>query len=774
MAQTVQSLPGTERINYFGVRHLSPASAHHLLGLLERVRPRCVLIEGPSDAGELLPHLASRDIQPPIALLAYTTQSPVQSVMYPLAEYSPEYQAARWAINHRADVRFIDLPASATIRFDRRPSAEEPEEREALLEYLHRQSEFYDGAATQGGEPDYETFWERNFEQCLSTDAFVQKTAAMSEALRECTEDAQWSSDKAGAGYNMIREAHMKRQILAALSEGYEPDQIVVITGAYHTAGLRGPAPAMSDEELASLPNNPVNLTLMPYSYYRLCSQSGYGAGNKAPAYFQLLWEHIRMGDLGRLAPVYLSLLGEATREDGQPNSTASVIEAVRLSQSLASMHDGEIPTLRDMHDSAVCLLGGGELPALATAFARIDVGTAIGSLPEGVAQTPVQVDMNRQLTRLRLDKYKTTVAQDLVLDLREKRTVQNRESAFMDLNRSVFFHRLTLLGIRFCRQATMADASAWAEKWVLQWTPEAEIEIVEAALKGETIENAAAFTLNERFEATENIVEVALLLRLAFAGQLLKEAPNGIKRIQALCADGSNFTAIAAACREVSDILQYRDVRGVDTEPLLPILEQLFLKAALVFFDGAGCDDEGANAVVAAVEHMHRVSQEQCDHVDDELWLQKLRSVADADDRNAKLSGVATALLMERGQMTDEDFGKEVSRRLSYGVPGDLAALWFEGLSARNRYVLLSHTGVWQQLDDYLDGLDLDDFKRSLVYLRRAFGTFSAREKTSIIEILAELWQVDASSASEFLLEELSEDQQETLAELNDFDFDL
>ena len=33
----------------FGVRHLSPAGAWHLLRLLEEVRPRLVLVEGPSD-----------------------------------------------------------------------------------------------------------------------------------------------------------------------------------------------------------------------------------------------------------------------------------------------------------------------------------------------------------------------------------------------------------------------------------------------------------------------------------------------------------------------------------------------------------------------------------------------------------------------------------------------------------------------------------------------------------------------------------------------------
>ena len=47
----------------------------------------------------------------------------------------------------------------------------------------------------------------------------------------------------------------------------------------------------MTDKELKALPAVKCSLTLMPYSYYRLSSQSGYGAGNHAPAYYQRLFD---------------------------------------------------------------------------------------------------------------------------------------------------------------------------------------------------------------------------------------------------------------------------------------------------------------------------------------------------------------------------------------------------------------------------------------------------------------------------------------------------
>ena len=93
----------------FGVRHLSPAAAWHLRRLLDRVKPKLVLIEGSDDADELIPHIVSPKSKPPIAFLAYTADAPVRTFAYPLASYSPEYQALLWCREHKAQARFIDL-----------------------------------------------------------------------------------------------------------------------------------------------------------------------------------------------------------------------------------------------------------------------------------------------------------------------------------------------------------------------------------------------------------------------------------------------------------------------------------------------------------------------------------------------------------------------------------------------------------------------------------------------------------------------------------------
>ena len=73
----------------------------------------------------------------------------------------------------------------------------------------------------------------------------------------------------------------------------------------------------------------------------------------------------------------------------------------------------------------------------------------------------------------------------------------------------------------------------------------------------------------------------------------------------------------------------------------------------------------------------------------------------------------------------------------------------------------------------DYVASLDEDHFRRSLVFLRRAFGGFSAREKRQIAENLAEHWGVSADAASDAIEKELTETEEKTLKDLNEFNFD-
>ena len=72
-----------------------------------------------------------------------------------------------------------------------------------------------------------------------------------------------------------------------------------------------------------------------------------------------------------------------------------------------------------------------------------------------------------------------------------------------------------------------------------------------------------------------------------------------------------------------------------------------------------------------------------------------------------------------------------------------------------------------------YVAALDDEQFKRALVFLRRAFGSFAPQEKRAVCENLAEHWGVSGEAAEEALAAPLSEEEEKKLSELNEFDFD-
>ncbi|WP_088547213.1 DUF5682 family protein [Paenibacillus aquistagni] len=781
-------------VHIFGVRHLSPAGAKHLLDVMEQVRPTAVLIEGPQDASPEIRHLTNPNTKPPVAILAFTDELPVRTAMWPFAVYSPEYQAMQWAAGNGAHCAFIDLPTSAvlalqSVRSEDVPDLVEEAEREndrhspdvpALEADLpneglnEQEASIYQRIAALAGEQDYDMYWERHYEHNMSPGAYQQAILAFSEQMRALTEPMESSLKRTEYAYNAVREAYMLRQIQETIAAGHQPDKIVVVCGAYHAAALANGLNAMSDEELAALPTRSSKLTLMPYSYYRLSSMSGYGAGNNAPHYYELMWEHITAGTLDQLPEHYLSRAARLLREAGTHRSTAEVIEAVRLAQSLAALHNGSAPTLLDLRDAAKTLLGQGELGAVAEALARLDVGTAIGSLSEGVSQTPIQDDLNRFLRQLKLEKYKTTVAADLALDLRENRRVKSEEARFLDLKRSTLFHRLQLLGISLAKyRGSGQEQATWAEHWVIQWTPEVEIEVVESTLLGETIEVACAFVLQQKLQECTSIDEAAKLIRTACECALLTQMDAARQVLQHIAADSQDVVQMGAAAHELSMIIRYGDVRHMDTTPLEPLLAQLFLRASLFLLDASSCNDEASAAMLSAINQLNSIALDHQEQVEDELWIQQLTELARRDDRNPRLSGFACAILLERNILSASQCAEEVSRRLSPGIPADIGAGWFEGLSMRNRYALLSRMSLWEQLNAYIESLDDEEFRRALVFLRRSFSTFNPSEKVMIAEILGELWGIEPEEVEEALGGELKEDEADMLEQLNDFEFE-
>ncbi len=750
----------------FGIRHLSPAGAWHLKNFLTEKNPKLVLVEGPCDFDDILPWFADAAVQPPIAVLAYTKDAPVRTILYPFAEYSPEYQAILWCHENKKKCRFIDLPSEVFLALpEHAPGAKAADSGE------EERMNVYALLDKQAGEDGHETFWERTMEHTKDTEGYRRGAALFGSELRALEDDSETDRPEI-----LVREAFMRRKIAEAVAEGFAPEEIVVVTGSYHVAGLLDEqAEAMTDKELASLPRLEASHTLMPYSYYRLSTRAGYGAGNRAPAYYALLWEAIGRGDLSYTARCYLSRIAGYQRTHGNPVSSAQVIEAVQLAAALAKLRGGSgIPALRDLRDAAVTCLGGGSFSELTLATADTEIGTAIGSLPDGVSRTSIQDDFYRKLKELKLEKYRGITQQELALDLRENRNVSSQAAAFLDLHRSFFLHRLRVLGVSFAAAAAARqDNATWAEHWSVRWTPEAEIELVEAALKGDTIAQAASFCMKERVEQAPNMGEAAKVIEDAFACGMTEAAAYATAALQAMAVDAASVADLASVANSLSVILKYGDIRQLDSRPLIPILQQIFFRACLILPGECICDDEASKTMAGAMEKLNSAALAH-DFLDVASWNEALREVAERDDLNTKLSGYAMAIRLERSLADGEALRLEVGRRLSRGIPAELGAGWFEGLAMKNRYALIARLSLWESLDEYLEMLDDEEFKRALIFLRRAFADFTAMEKDSIAENLGEIWGYNGQEVSEALNSELGGKEKELVESLDAFDFDF
>ncbi len=82
-----------------GVRHHSAALARVMPELLAQFRPKSVLVEMPPEFEPWLEYLGRSDLETPVALAACDETRLIS--FYPLADFSPELAAIRWAAKHK-------------------------------------------------------------------------------------------------------------------------------------------------------------------------------------------------------------------------------------------------------------------------------------------------------------------------------------------------------------------------------------------------------------------------------------------------------------------------------------------------------------------------------------------------------------------------------------------------------------------------------------------------------------------------------------------------
>lgn len=704
-------------VHIFGIRHHGPGSARSLLHALDELRPDAVLIEGPPDADKLIPYAAHPDMQTPVALLVYNPAQPQQAGWYPFAAFSPEWNALRYALANGLHVQFMDLPQKHMLALPA-PALPDAATAEALRTSEHAlHLDPLRALAEAAGYSDSERWWEQLVEERRSSSELFEAILEAMAALRQ--EIAATPHPLPGHDEREARREAWMRKTIRTASRKYK--RIAVVCGAWHAPVLTTPNP--DDERvLSDLPSVSTRATWAPWTYGRLSRDSGYGAGISSPGWYHHLWTY----DAPQVTAHWLARVAALLRAEDLTASSAQVIDAVRLAETLAALRGRPVPGLTEMNEAVLAVLCGGDDTPLRLVHRKLIVGETMGSVPEDAPAAPLQHDLERQQKSLRL---KPSLEERLLdLDLR----------APNDLARSHLLHRLALLDIPWGahEKAETQALGTFHEYWRLRWQPELTVAVIEASVWGNTVADAASSRARNAADSLTTLPQFTALVEHVLHADLPDAIDHVMLRLQDQAALTSDVALLMDALPPLVNVVRYGNVRQTDAAMVAQVIDGMVARVCVGLVPACvGLDEDAATAMVAriivfngAVRLLNRTDYTQA-------WLDALGQVAERESLPGLIVGRAVRILYDTQKLPVDAVMAALGRALSPGTPPMEAAYFIEGFLRGSGAVILHDDRLWQMLDGWVDTLPADLFDQVLPLLRRTFATFHAPERRQMGE---------------------------------------
>ena len=707
-------------VEFFGVRHHSPAAARLVIQRITGRPPAAVLIEGPTEYNQRIEELMLNH-ELPIMLYSWAPMFPDapedstewgirRGSFYPLTDYSPEWVALRTAHQEGVPVEFIDLPwlAFADIAVAENRYAETPVTEEAAKRLIQ---EF--------GVDDMTSLIDELIEidPELSLDSYQERMRLLGSILRgELDPETQ------------AREAHMAHRIADA--QRRFGDDILVVCGAAHVDGLeallsRDVEPV--DVWMPPTEDNRYGIALTPTSYAALDALDGYDAGQPNPGFYDRLYRDRAEG----LCDTSEKLLGQVAlelRRSKQFISPADLIAVQATAGALAQLRGHQQVWRTDLVEGITTALvkdvSGKDHPLLLHVNDALR-GDRLGRLAAGTRQPPLTLELRTDLETLGL------------LPTPKRREEPADLSDDLGLLRSRLLHSLVALNIPGIKLAASADDDG-IERWLLVWTPAFEGSLVETARYGGNREQAVTARLLERAAGitSDPAAAAQLVLEAALCG-VDRLSVSLQARTETLLSTSAHLVGIGAATGILMRLYRYDPIlRATGRADLGRLLITAFDRSVRLLErlsplpEGPGLEDF-IQALYQLTDSAERVGGDLGYDID---GYHQALSVVVADDRQAPtVRGAALGAQWLAGARPDPEIAELLSVIALPEQLGDFVA----GLLGVAREAALRRPDALLRLDDILTGLDDAAFFASLPGLRRAFSRYTQRERFQVAQLI-------------------------------------
>lgn len=695
----LMAIPDT---HILGIRHHGPGSARAVRRALLELKPDVIVMEGPAEAADLLVPEILDGLKPPVAMLFYQSDAFGNAVYFPLAEFSPEWVALKYAREHNIPVKWMDLPASVSMATQGEGGEDEIEfKAERTLDPLGE-------LAKAAGFVDREQWWEIWMETRENTSEIFRSIQMMMEVARE--------DGKADDPSDLLREAWMRGVIRQAEKDFENP---VVICGAWHVPALTGKYKVSDDQALLKgLKKVKISGSWIPWTYRQLSFQSGYGAGVISPAWYEMVYR-----DRKKAITRWMVKAARLLRSEGMEASSASVIEAIRLSDALAAMRGLSIPGLEEMVESVRTVLFHGYDTPLQLVSDRLIIGNKLGKVPPEAGQSPLEQNVAAEMKRLRM-AIKAD-AESIELDLRKD----------LHLERSKMLHRLALLGVHWGKTAWVrGKKGTFHEHWTLEWKPAFSLQLIGLQIWGNTLEMAAAkYAVNTAREGDDPEMLGGLLDRV-----LQADLPEAIDQIMVILEDRAAATHdveyLITLLPRLVETYRYGNVRGTSSDQIKRVIDSILPRITAGLTSSAlGLDEDASRSLLTKIRAGNASVRLLDEPEHQKSWDSSLLQIAEIENVPPLIRGGSTRLLFDGQELETEKVEAWMFQTLSPGTAPLNGALWLEGFLADNVMMLVNHPGLWEMINHWVASMEEDRFVDGLPLLRRTFSRFSMQERSQL-----------------------------------------